>query len=455
MGSVWRAEHLLLRSQVAIKLISPDLASSREGLSRFLREAQAAAALRSPHVVQILDYGVDDGTPYIAMELLEGESLGARLERIGRITAQDTGALFVQLGRAIARAHDAGIIHRDLKPDNIFIVRNDEDEIAKVLDFGIAKLSTLGVEGPVTGATRTGALLGTPYYMSPEQVEGSSALDWRSDVWAIGVIAFECLIGQKPFDAETIGGLVLAICSKPLPIPSQRTTVPAGFDDWFACACNRDLGQRFASARDATRELKRICDQVSTSPDRSSVSEIVEPADALIVASVESYPPARHSSKSLTTFSSSQTPSAHNVALRTVLLIAAVLIATTAAALAWIRTRGDVVAQPVLVMSSVVPPVFPRALGTASARILVTPAADEPKVISVESIPTAAPVENTRPILGKPASSTQQSAARRPIAPAKIILDETPSDRGAALPENPYKAGSSRAASPARDAPGF
>jgi len=122
MGQVWRAEHLLLRAEVAVKLMNPELGRSREGLSRFLREAQAAAALRSPHVVQILDYGVDRGTPYFAMELLDGESLRTRLRRVGRLNPKETSALFLQLGRAVSRAHDAGIIHRDLKPDNVFTV---------------------------------------------------------------------------------------------------------------------------------------------------------------------------------------------------------------------------------------------------------------------------------------------------------------------------------------------
>src|SRR6185369_12731058 len=202
MGQVWRAEHLLLRAEVAVKLMNPELGRSREGLNRFLREAQAAAALRSPHVVQILDYGVHRGMPYFAMELLEGESLRTRLRRVGRLNSNETGSLFLQLGRAISRAHDAGIIHRDLKPDNIFIVRDDEDESVKVLDFGIAKLHASSADRPTGGGTRGVTPLGTPYYMSPEQLVGSRQLDCRSDVWAIGVMAFECLVGRKPFDAR-------------------------------------------------------------------------------------------------------------------------------------------------------------------------------------------------------------------------------------------------------------
>ncbi len=258
MGSVWLAQHLTLRSPVAIKLIDPTIATNSEALSRFLREAQAAASLRSPHVVQILDHGVDEGVPFIVMELLEGESLAARLDRVRRLSPQDTAHIMTQVGRAMTKAHEAGIIHRDLKPDNIFIVRNDEEEVCKVLDFGVAKSHTHGVAA-VSSATRTGSVLGTPYYMSPEQAEGSKSVDQRTDIWAIGVIAWECLIGARPFEAETLGGLLLSICAREMPIPSRCGAVPAGFDAWFARACSRDVNYRFGTAKAAAQELRTVC----------------------------------------------------------------------------------------------------------------------------------------------------------------------------------------------------
>jgi serine/threonine-protein kinase len=258
MGSVWLAEHMTLRSPVAIKLIDPGIAENPEALSRFLREAQAAASLRSPHVVQILDHGVDNGVPFIVMELLEGESLASRIEKSQRLSPADTSRIMTQVCRAITRAHEAGIIHRDLKPDNIYLVRNDEEEVAKVLDFGVAKASSHGM-GAVTGATRTGSVLGTPYYMSPEQAEGAKNIDGRSDLWSLGVIAWECLLGSRPFDAETLGGLLLAICARDIPVPSTVGAVPPGFDTWFAKACSRNVAYRFGSAKELAAELRQVC----------------------------------------------------------------------------------------------------------------------------------------------------------------------------------------------------
>ncbi len=158
MGSVWLAHHMGLDIPCAVKFIEGEYAALPEAQARFVREAKAAAQLRSPHVVQILDHGVWDGTPYMAMELLEGEDLGKRLTRLGRMPPQDVCVIITQVTRALTKAHGAGIVHRDLKPDNIFLVHDDDREIAKVLDFGIAK-----AQGAIDGSnTKTGAMLGTP-----------------------------------------------------------------------------------------------------------------------------------------------------------------------------------------------------------------------------------------------------------------------------------------------------
>jgi serine/threonine-protein kinase len=284
MGTVWSAEHLTLRSMVAIKVIDPAIAERPDATARFLREARAAAALRSPHVVHIMDHGMDDDVPFIAMELLDGESLTNRLKRVGRLSPKETALVSTHIARAVGRAHEAGIVHRDLKPDNVFLVRNDEEEIAKVLDFGIAK-TTEGLHTTAGGNTDTGALLGTPNYMSPEQAE-AKPLDHRTDIWSMGVIAFECLLGHRPFVSQTMAGLVLAICTRPLPVPSRSGPVPAGFDEWFARACAREPSQRFSSAKEAATELRQICEEgmpiqpSAIAANTSSASETVLSRDA-------------------------------------------------------------------------------------------------------------------------------------------------------------------------------
>jgi serine/threonine protein kinase len=255
MGAIWRAEHLVLRAPVAVKLIDREALPDEDTVARFMREAQSAATLRSPHVVQIIDYGVDDLVPFIVMELLEGENLAQRLKRAKRLSPGDTARVLTEVGRAVQRAHEAGIVHRDLKPENVFLVRNEDDEIAKVLDFGVAKVeqAALGAEGT---RTRTGSILGTPYYMSPEQAQGNKAVDFRSDLWALGVIAYECLVGKRPFWSDGLGDLVLMICVRDMPIPSEAGPVPLGFDEWFARACSRDPDARFQSARELTEALR-------------------------------------------------------------------------------------------------------------------------------------------------------------------------------------------------------
>ncbi len=294
MGEVWRAEHLGLRAPVAIKLMNPEIVSNPEALARFNREAQAAASLRSPHVVQVLDHGLDPTlrAPFIAMEMLEGESLATRLERNGRLTPAETARIVTQISRALARAHEAGIVHRDLKPDNVFLVRNEDEEVAKVLDFGIAKASSQSLDSG--SATRTGAVMGTPYYMSPEQISGAKGVDHRTDLWALGVIACQCLTGRLPFTAETIGGLVLAICTHPMPRPSQLGPTPLGFDQWFARALARDPAQRFQSARELAEDLRRVC-SVETpgaahalAPIHASQPGGLKPVSALSVGAVSS-----------------------------------------------------------------------------------------------------------------------------------------------------------------------
>jgi serine/threonine-protein kinase len=254
MGSVWLAHHTALDVPCAVKFIHADAATSSDVRSRFEREAKAAAQLRSPNVVQILDHGVWEGTPYIAMEYLEGEDLETRLARQRRLGLPETAAVASQVARALTRAHAAGLVHRDLKPANIFLVRDDDREIAKVLDFGIAK-SRASALTPNDSKTQTGSLMGTPYYMSPEQAQGTREIDHRADLWGLAVVVYQCVTGQLPFDSTALGDLLVKIIVSPIPVPSHFAPVPAGFDAWWARAASRDPAQRFQSAKELAEAL--------------------------------------------------------------------------------------------------------------------------------------------------------------------------------------------------------
>ena len=259
MGSVYRAERMGWQAPVAIKLMNPEDAHDPVRLARFQREACLAASLRSIHVVQVLDDGVDatTGAPFIVMELLEGETLAERLSRVKRLRPPVVAQIITQIARALARAHDAGLIHRDLKPDNILIVRNDDEELLKVLDFGIAKWLASQSSG-----TLAGQMLGTPVYMSPEHFGSSASLDHKADLWSLGVIAYECMTGVRPFEGDTLVSLALSVCSGKFVLPSNLARVPDGFDAWFARAVARDPAERFPSARIMAEELRGLCGQM-------------------------------------------------------------------------------------------------------------------------------------------------------------------------------------------------
>jgi serine/threonine-protein kinase len=265
MGTIWRAEHVLLNTPVAVKLIDDSAPFGSVAELRFLREARTAARLRGAHVVELLDYGLDGDRPYLVMELLAGESLRDYLVRRGRLSKRETVRVVSQLGRALERARKLSIVHRDLSPSNVFLARTDGAFCVKLLDFGIAKwLSQNDAIAP--NLTVSGAILGTPSYMSPEQLEASAGLDWRADIWSLGVIAFECLLGCVPFRGDTFPALVVAICARPLPVPSELGRVPPAFDAWFAKACARAPNERFDSAREAASELRRALASTERSP---------------------------------------------------------------------------------------------------------------------------------------------------------------------------------------------
>ena len=252
MGCVYEALNKSIGKRVAIKLIDRELTNNAETIERFQREAQAAGAVESDHIIEIFDVGTtDDGLPFIVMELLRGEDLGHRIRRQGRLELVEALPVVAQILRGLARAHESGIVHRDLKPDNVFLVdREDDTTLVKILDFGISKIVRRPGLTPKT-LTKDGVVLGTPYYMSPEQAQGLADVDERADLWSVGAILFECLTGRPPHTGATYEQVIVRICMHDADdVRLHNPAVPEPVAEVLAQALARDRDARFSSARD-------------------------------------------------------------------------------------------------------------------------------------------------------------------------------------------------------------
>jgi len=257
MGAVYAATHVQLGHRVALKVMSPTLASTAEAVSRFLNEARAAAHIASEHVVRVSDVGtLPGGVPFLAMEYLEGEDLSALVKKDGRIPIAEAIDLVLEALEGIAHAHALGIVHRDLKLSNLFLARRlDGTRGVKVLDFGISKMApSLGV--PAEQSTVTGVVMGTPQYMAPEQLRNSKTVDARADIWAVGVILFNLLTGDLPFEGESLAELILAISMGERPsLRSKRSEVPVGLEQVVMRCLERDRESRWSDAASLARAL--------------------------------------------------------------------------------------------------------------------------------------------------------------------------------------------------------
>ena len=264
MGRVWIAEHLTLETNVVVKFMASDVAATADGAARFAREASVAAAVKSPHVVQVFDHGVTpEGDAYIVMEMLDGRDLAAHLAANGPMDPRDVAALVAQVAKALGKAHQVGVVHRDIKPDNIFLCDAEGGELfVKLLDFGIAKRDQHKV---TSAATTTGAVVGTPYYMSPEQIVGDKDTDARTDIWSLGVVAYEAMTGRRPFEGTTVGAITLAIHTATRRITDHLPDAPPVLDEWFAKACARNVKERFQTPREAAQALLQATGDLTAS----------------------------------------------------------------------------------------------------------------------------------------------------------------------------------------------
>ncbi|HEU4410364.1 MAG TPA: serine/threonine-protein kinase [Polyangiaceae bacterium] len=249
MGVVMAAEHITLGQQVAFKFLKPGEASA-EVTERFVREARAAARIDNEHVVRVSDVGVlESGVAYMLMERLEGEDLSRHLRRHGPLPIDQAVLYLAQACDAVAAAHAAGVIHRDLKPSNLFLARRrDGRRAVKVLDFGISKASAAARDEVAPSLTRPGAVLGSPRYMSPEQVRDIRRVDHRTDVWSLGAVLYELLAGAPMYEGDTAQALyAVIVADPPPPLGAKRPDVPAGLEAAVARCAQKDPGQRFAS----------------------------------------------------------------------------------------------------------------------------------------------------------------------------------------------------------------
>jgi len=267
VGTVYGAVHKWTNREVAVKLLHEQVGDDAMTRQRFLREAQVAAGLKHPNVVDVLDMGDEDGRVYLVMEMLEGEALEEKRERVGKLPPGEVLGLVLPLMDALQRAHAMGIVHRDLKPDNIFLHRAGSALVPKVLDFGIAKHLDPG-DGLQTAV---GTVLGTPQYMSPEQAAAETRIGPASDIWSMGVVLFECLTGRLPFEGKTRAALMFAIVSQDAPSSAAvDPSIPPELGKAVDRALRNKAEERYPSMQafaDALRDAARKSGITVRTPD--------------------------------------------------------------------------------------------------------------------------------------------------------------------------------------------
>jgi eukaryotic-like serine/threonine-protein kinase len=292
MGEVYRAQHEILGRSAAVKVLKPELTEDATLVSRFINEAKAASAIRHPGIIEVLDFGVtEDGRSYLVMEFLEGESLGKRIETRKRLPDHEAAELGRGIARALDAAHAKGIVHRDLKPDNIFIVPDiDTGERPKVLDFGIAKLADANSRN-----TQTGALMGTPMYMAPEQARAAAQIDHRADLYSLGCILYELVVGEPPFVGAGAGEIIaLHMFETPVPPRKRVMSVSPVLEAVILKLLAKEPVDRFQSAAQVAEALHlrnpansaslTIPHEIAAPPPRRNTMPIIAGAITVCIA---------------------------------------------------------------------------------------------------------------------------------------------------------------------------
>jgi eukaryotic-like serine/threonine-protein kinase len=404
MGAVYEVEHELTRHRRALKVLHPRVAQSPTIVARFLREASAAARIGNPHIAETFDAGrLESGEPYLLMELLVGETFDGRVQRLGPMDPGDLAELVHQACDGVAAAHDAGIVHRDLKPENLFVTTRDGLAFVKVLDFGISKFDAERTGS--MGVTAEGAVMGTPFYMPPEQVRGAASIDLRADVYSLGVILYECVSGVRPYDAPALEQIAILIHEgKARPLGDVRASLPPAFCQIVHRAMNVDREQRYPTARALADALAPFCGasvagpsvRTSSAPPRVVIRASSAPpaaTDAVVAAAATGAAMTRTTATGFADTQHTDPPPKLAGRTRAVPFVAA-LIVLVAGGVTWTFAR------------SLRPP------GPAAAAVPVTPEPEHPAPGSTASV--VAPI-------GTSATTTEDAGALRSGAVVRLV----------------------------------
>jgi eukaryotic-like serine/threonine-protein kinase len=411
MGIVVEATHLQLEDRVAIKFLLPEALGNPEAVSRFLREARAAVKIKNEHVARVSDVGtLETGAPYMVMEYLEGSDLGDRIHQKGALPVEDAVELVLQACEALAEAHAHRIVHRDLKPSNLFLVRRaDGTPAVKVLDFGISKVQNKAGSDSDLGMTKTQAIMGSPLYMSPEQLASSRDVDQRTDIWALGVILYESLAGRVPFEAETMVQLCQMVMSQPPPsLRSLRADIPEGLQKVVLRCLEKDRHGRYANVAALGNALAPFAPRRA----RNSVERISKVIEAAGLgseqpAALDATPPSVPQSAAVTMAAWGDTGAPKKRSAGLFVVVGVLLLAGVAVAIS--LRGGSAVSDP------------------APSSAAVAPASPKPAAVTAEVGPEIRPAEALPAIAAPPSPSIAASApaplrsgARAPKARAPV-----------------------------------
>lgn len=433
MGSVWSATHLGLGNRIAIKLVSREFVRSPDALRRFDAEAKAAARLQSRHVVQVHDSGtLDEGTPYIAMELLAGQNLQSRIEATGPVSLAESVNILAQSCKGLGRAHALGIVHRDIKPDNIFLAQSPDDDgyTVKILDFGVAKLSQASDRDGST--TKTGTVLGTPLYMSPEQARGLRGIDHRTDIYSLGLVAYTMFTGKLAFNGESFGDILLKICTEPLPRIGASVSVPPTLDTWFDRVCARDPAARCASTKEFIETLRTALGdaiprgQALSSPGGSGPNFSPQWLDSGMAAAREGSVHAQSVAAANVSISSGDLPRSR-AGMAVAIVAGVTLLGAGGIGFALFSSRHH---EPQAASASVAAPESPPGTPPPTATLAPPTATLAPPVAS----PSAVGVAETPPLAAPPPTSRSSGAVG---ATAQAQANAKPTSHGAPAHANP------------------